>query len=339
MVGYESVDGFSVGGADIDMRAKPKIVVLGSINMDLVVRCGRLPVPGETLLAESSQEICGGKGANQAVAAVRAGGQVSMIGRVGEDAFAGRLVESLKKEGIGCSMVHRTANCSSGLAIVGVEESGQNSIMVVPGSNGRLSVEDVAAARSAIKHADVLLVQLEVPVDTVLAAIRVARKAGVKVILDPAPAPRDFPEALLDVDLLCPNEAEVEALSGVEVRTEEQASKAAMVLQSRGAKCVAITMGDQGAFLMDDCGGRMVPSFPVRAIDTTAAGDAFAGALGVRWAEGAPLHEAVQFANAAGALAASRMGAQPGMGTREEIGKLLEGRDSGETAFSSFREK
>ena len=309
------------------MRGKPKIVVLGSINMDLVIRCGKLPVPGETLLAKSSQEICGGKGANQAVAAARAGGEVSMIGRVGNDAFGGRLVANLAHEGIDCSQVFRTEDCASGLAIVGVEDSGENAIMVVPGSNGRLCAEDVGRARSFIENSDVLLVQLEVPVDTVLAAVQVARNAGVKVILDPAPAPGAFPESLLEVDLVCPNEAEAEALTGIEVTTEESAIHAAMALQSRGAKQVAITMGDQGALLLDDCGGRMVPSFPVKAIDTTAAGDAFAGALGVRWAEGVTLEEAVRFGNAAGALAASRLGAQPGMGTREEIESLLEGAD------------
>jgi len=306
------------------MPKTPRIAVLGSINMDLVVRCAKLPMPGETLLAESSSEICGGKGANQAVAAARVGGDVHMIGRVGSDAFADRLVENLRNERIDCSNVQTTGNSSSGLAIVGVEESGQNSIMVVPGANGELSLEDVEKARPAIESADVLLVQLEVPVDTVLASIQVAQKAGVKVILDPAPAPMDVPEPLLEVDLLCPNESEAEALTGIHVKSETDAIQAAAKLQSCGAKSVVITMGDQGALLLDEAGNQMVNPFPVQAIDTTAAGDAFAGAVAVSWAQGRPLHEAIRFGNAAGALAASRMGAQPGMGTREEIEKLLE---------------
>ena len=305
------------------MTSSPKIAVLGSINMDLVIRCAKLPVPGETLLAESSSEVCGGKGANQAVAANRAGGQVSMIGRVGDDAFAKRLVTNLENEGIDCSQVQVTEGCSSGVAIVTVEESGQNSIMVVSGANGKLSIEDVENARSTIESSDILLLQLEVPLETVLAAIQVAKGAGVKVILDPAPAPKDFPQELLHVDLICPNESEAEALTGIRVKTEEHAFAAAKELQRQGAQTVAITMGEHGALLLDQEGSQMIPSFPIKPIDTTAAGDAFAGALGVYWAEGNPLKEATQFANASGAIAASRPGAQPSMGSRDDIEKRL----------------
>ena len=288
--------------------------------MDLVVRCSRLPRPGETLLAESSAEICGGKGANQAVAAARAGGDVRMIGRVGDDAFAKRLVTNLEEEGIDCSAVHSASNCASGLAIVAVESSGQNSILVVPGSNARVVQEDVTSAQAMIESSDVLLVQLEVPLETVVAAVDVARHAGVRVILDPAPAVASFPDRLFDVDLICPNETETEALIGTPVATVEDAEAAARQLADRGCRQVAITLGDRGTMLLDQTGKTdHVAAIPVEAIDTTAAGDAFAGALAVFWAEGCPLLEAVRMANRAGAIAASREGAQPAMASRAEI--------------------
>ena len=296
--------------------------------MDLVVRCPQLPRPGETLLAESSAEICGGKGANQAVAAARAGGDVRMIGRVGDDAFADRLVANLEQEGIDCAAVRRTSDCASGLAIVAVDSSGQNSILVVPGANGKVDVQDVLDARSTIESADVLLVQLEVPIEPVMVAVDVARQSGVRVILDPAPAPGVFPQELFDVDLICPNESETEALIGMQVDSVERAEKAAMNLRNRGCRQVAITLGDQGTMLVDNSGAsHHLPAVPIRAVDTTAAGDAFAGALAVYWAEGHPLFDSVQFANCAGAIAASRVGAQPGMGTRAEIESRQESSD------------
>ena len=303
--------------------ARPRITVIGSINMDLVVRCARLPAPGETILADSSQEICGGKGANQAVAAARAGGNVSMVGRVGDDGFADRLAGNLENEGIDCAWVQTTAGCASGVAVVAVEQSGQNAIMVVPGANGRVTVEDVHAARGVIEASDIVLVQLEVPLDTVLTAMEVARSAGVRVILDPAPAPIESPvelqAELLQADLLCPNESEAAALTGLPVDTVSQVEDAARELQRRGAKSVAITLGEQGCLLRDGDQQTLIPPYPATVVDTTAAGDAFAGALAVLWAEGAPLAEAVRFANAAGALAASQTGAQPSMAHRTEI--------------------
>ncbi len=300
----------------------PKIAVLGSINMDLVIRCAHLPRPGETLLAESAEEICGGKGANQAVAAARAGGDVSMIGRVGDDAFADRLMSNLVREGIDCSHVHKTENCPSGLATVFVEESGENSIVVVPGANGRFSREDVIAASSLIAASDILLVQLEVPLGTVVTAIEFARLAGVKVILDPAPAPDECPAELMNVDLISPNESEAAAIIGRTVGSVEDAEKAARELHKRGANNVAITMGAEGTLYWDGTSANLVAPFPTTVVDTTAAGDAFAGALAVHWVCSDNLVEAVSFANAAGSLAASRIGAQPGMATQEEIETL-----------------
>lgn len=300
----------------------PKIAVLGSMNMDLVIRCAHLPRPGETLLAESSAEICGGKGANQAVAAARAGGEVSMIGRVGDDAFADRLVSNLVREGIDCSHVHETENCASGLATVFVEESGENSIVVVPGANGRVSREDVSAASSLIAASDILLVQLEVPVETVVAAIKVACSSGVKVILDPAPAPNECPPELLNVCLLCPNESEAAAILGTTIGSVADAEIAARELYFRGARNVAITLGAEGTLYWDGTNATLVAPFSTTVVDTTAAGDAFAGALAVQWIQSGNLVEAIGFANAAGSLAASRMGAQPGLASQKEIEAL-----------------
>jgi len=321
------VTGYKVRPVKKMPHSPPRIAVLGSINLDLVIRCVSIPRPGETLLAEAAAEVCGGKGANQAVAAARAGGSVTMIGRVGDDAFAGRLVANLERENIDCQWVRTTSRCASGLAIVSVAQTGENAITVVSGANARLSAADVAAARNVITAADVLLVQWEVPLDTVLAAMDIAHAAGVQIILDPAPTPKQrpaalFDAALFDVDLICPNESEAAALTGSAVETREQIEAAAAALHHKGARQVAITVGRRGALLWAGEKSAWVEPFSVTAVDTTAAGDAFAGALAVFWAEQDDLLEAVRFANAAGALAASRRGAQPSLGARGEIETL-----------------
>ncbi len=297
----------------------PPITVIGSINLDLVVRCDTLPTPGQTILAESSAEICGGKGANQAVAAARAGGQVTMIGRVGDDSFADRLVSNLEQARIQTEHVLRTDNCASGLAVVAVENSGQNSIMVVPGANGRIRVDDIENARSVIESSSIVLLQLEIPLDAVLASIRIARSAGARVIVDPAPAPDEWPADLFQTDLLCPNETEAAAFIGKPVQSLNEADLAARALCEKGTSNVAITLGDRGTLLFDGERTHLIHPFPVPAVDSTAAGDAFAGALAVYWAEHDNLIDAVRFGNAAGALAASREGAQPSMALRSEI--------------------
>jgi ribokinase len=292
--------------------------------MDLVIRCHHLPVPGETCIGLDTVEICGGKGGNQAVAAARAGGDVCMIGRVGDDGFAQRLKNGLEAEQIDCQLLQASENCASGIAVVMVEASGQNSIMVVPGANGQLTVDDVNAAAELIQSCDVLVLQLEVPIKTVLAAIHVARKAEttqhqVRVLLDPAPAIRNYPAELLAVDVLCPNESEAEILLGRKIITDEELETAAWDLHCMGAKHVILTLGDRGALLCDGQSITKFAPYSVSAIDTTAAGDAFAGALAVYWMKTGSLHEAISYANAAGALAASKSGAQPSLPTMEQI--------------------
>ncbi len=312
---------------------RPEITVVGSINMDLVIRCSKLPVPGETILAGSAAEVCGGKGANQAVAAARAGGSVRMIGRVGNDAFAQRLVANLSDCGVDTRGVSVSENSSSGLAVVAVEESGQNSIMVVPGANGVLSPDDVRRNQHVITSSKMLVLQLEVPLETVAEAIRIAREHQIPVILDPAPAPEVWPGALsngrsgttlLDgISLICPNESEAARLTGTRVETLEDAEQAARRLHEQGISAIAITLAERGVLLFDGVTMNHIKPFVVKAVDTTAAGDAFAGALAVRWVETGDLSESLRFASAAGALAATRHGAQPAMANRREIEELL----------------
>lgn len=300
-----------------------KVVVFGSINMDLVIRCQHLPRPGETIIARSSQEVPGGKGANQAVAAARLGAQVFMVGRVGNDAFATRLVQNLRNEGIDVSAVGHCSDVASGLAVVNVEDSGENSILVVPGSNHRLSPSDVDAARHIIQQSDLVLVQLEVPLESVRALVALAKSLGKPVILNPAPTPPDFPADLFQVDLICPNQTEASALLGQPINSVGDAKAAIAQFLTLGAKSAVITLGSQGAVVHDGQQITWIPPFPITAVDTTAAGDAFAGALATRLCEGTTLLEAARFAAAAGAFAATQPGAQPGMPRRNDVEILL----------------
>ncbi len=308
---------------------RPRVAVLGSINLDLAIQCAHLPMPGETVIAESLREVSGGKGANQAVAAARLGADVAMIGRVGGDDAAVSLLKNLQAEGIDTEHVSRPdsdaeeSDISSGIAVVMVEQSGENSIVVVPGANGIVSVEDIDRAAATIQQNDVLLVQLEIPVETVMYACRMARQAGVRVILDPAPAPRNVPAHFFDVDLICPNQSEAASLLGQSVNSITEAKAASDGLIRKGARNAIITMGKQGAVLHDGTDITVVPPCAVEAVDSTAAGDAFAGALAVYWSESASLEEATRFACAAGALAASKPGAQPGMPGRSEVEQFM----------------
>ncbi|MBB3209479.1 ribokinase [Rhodopirellula rubra] len=300
----------------------PNVVVLGSINMDVMIRCATLPTRGQTVSASSSREVCGGKGANQAVAAAKAGGSVRMIGRVGDDAFSQRLITNLVEHRVDSQSVRTTPRCASGLAIVAVEDSGENSILLVAGANGCVTPDDVIVCRDTITASDVLLMQLEIPTATVLAAAQIARDAGVRCILDPAPVPHDWTDRLLEVDLICPNETEAGEITGIPIETIADAEEAAKQLHRRGAKNVVITLGERGTLLCADGRCQHIAPVPIQAIDTTAAGDAFAGALAVRWAECDDLADAVRFASAAGALAATSEGAQPSLPARTEIEAL-----------------
>lgn len=301
-----------------------RVVVVGSINLDLVIHSQQLPRPGETVIGRDLFQHPGGKGANQAVAAARLGMMTSMIGSLGDDTCAETLRTSLTNAGIDIRHVSTVSSCGSGVAVINVEDSGQNCITVIPGANAYLSVNDLYAATDLIQAADVLLLQLEIPVETVLAAIGLAKQFGVITVLDPAPALRAVPPHLLHVDVLCPNETEAEVLTGIVVRQESDAARAARRLRDLGARQAVITLGERGALICDEndrC--EMIPSCVINPVDTTAAGDAFAAALALRLAEGADLSMATRFACAAGAVAASRPGAQPSMPDRQDVDQLL----------------
>jgi len=300
-----------------------RVLVLGSTNTDMIVRVPRIPRPGETVLGGEFDMAPGGKGANQAVAAARAGGAVTFVTRVGDDLFGHRAVRDLEGEGIDVRFVGLDRVAATGVALINVDASGENSIAVASGANARLSAADVEAAAAAFAAADIVLLQLESPLETVEAAARMARKQGVPVILDPAPA-RPLDDALLkDVASLTPNEHEAETLAGVAVRNGADAARAAARLRARGPGLVVVTMGDKGIYAMGEGFEGMMPAFKVTPVDTTAAGDVFNGALAVALAERMDLSGALRFAQAAAAISVIRPGAQPSAPTRAEIEAFL----------------
>lgn len=300
---------------------RPTVVVVGSINLDLVVRTVRLPQAGETCAGRDFHTFPGGKGANQAVAAARLGARSVMIGALGDDAFGRRLRSGLNKEGVNTHGVRTCPGSASGVAMIGVDDAGQNAITVAPGANHLLRPAHLKALESTVAKADVVLIQLEIPTATAKVAVALARRHGVRVILDPAPMPDGgLPSRLGCVTVLSPNQSEVMRLTGLRCdRPEEFQAAAVAAKECTGAEVVVLKLGDQGAYLLEKDRGRHFPAMRVRARDTTAAGDAFTAALAVRWAEGASLEEAVVFANVAGALAATRPGAQSAMPRRAEV--------------------
>ena len=303
--------------------AKNSIIVVGSSNTDMIVQMARLPKPGETILGGVFSTAAGGKGANQAVGAARAGAPVSFVARVGRDMFGAQAVASLTKDGINVSYVFKDPVEPSGVALIFVAKNGENSIAVAPGANGRLSAVDIRKARKAFAGASLLVMQLETPLATVQAAAQLATEAGLRVILNPAPA-RPLPDKLYrHISILTPNETETELLTGIKVKNTTDAAKAAGRFLAKGVQTVIITLGHRGAFVATKEGGSLVPGFRVKAVDTTAAGDIFNGALAAALNENQPLLEAVRFANAAAAISGTRLGAQPSAPDRKEIESLL----------------
>jgi ribokinase len=303
------------------------IVVTGSLNMDFVVQVERLPAPGETAKGWNFQTVPGGKGANQACAAARLSRDhsVVMIGRVGFDAFADHLRASLAASGADTSRIHGCRSAPTGVALIWVDRAGQNSIVIAPGANGALSAADMETERSAFVSAACALFQLETPLEAVAAGLRLARDHGVLSILDPAPA-QLLPSGLLAlVELLTPNETEACLLAGrppARVSLHDAPALAEELL-ARGPRAVVLKLGDQGCYYSGPEGRLHAPAFPVRAVDATAAGDTFNGALAVALAEGRPIPEALRFANAAAALSVTRLGAQASIPSREETDRFL----------------
>ncbi|HWE03441.1 MAG TPA: ribokinase [Tepidisphaeraceae bacterium] len=317
------------------MAAPKKIVVVGSINMDLVARTERIPRPGETLLGDSFVTIPGGKGANQAVAAAklaREGITVHMVGRVGDDDFGQRLLNGLTRHHVDTRHVTVSEGIASGVAVILVDRKGENMIVVAPGANGLLSPKDVDLAQTLITEATVVVLQCEIPPATVEHVIAMCQRHGVYTILDPTPVPANgLPRALYGVDVLTPNQLEAEALLGLQSSggtTSKSAEDAKMIgteLLSRGARSVVLKRGSRGAVLIDRDGTiQTIKPFKVNVVDTTAAGDAFTAALAVARAEGMEPPAGVRFANAAGAACCGGFGAQPALPTREAVNLLLQ---------------
>jgi ribokinase len=310
---------------------KPALAVVGSLNMDFVVSVARLPAPGETALGSDFRMIPGGKGANQACAAGRLGAgsvDVRMIGRVGYDVFADHLRASLSAAGVDTSFVHSSRTQPTGIALIWVDRNGQNSIVVAPGANGALAAADVEAMRRPIRGASHVLFQLETPLDTVAAALALAREEGAVTILDPAPARELSPELLAEVDILTPNESEAAILAGdPRARvTPADAPDVARRLLRLGPRSVVLKLGENGCYYHDGTTGAHYPAFTVEACDTTAAGDTFNAAMAVMLAEGRPMAHALRFACAAAAISVTRPGAQSSIPTRAEADQFLSAR-------------
>jgi ribokinase len=294
------------------------IVVVGSLNMDLVVRAPRHPQPGETIMGGDFRTFPGGKGANQAVAAARLGAAVQMIGRVGADAFGDALLRTLAQDGVATRHVRRDQEAPTGVALITLNAAGQNSIVVAPGANARVTPQDVVAAEAAFAGAAVLLLQLECPLPAVAQAIEMAKQHGAQVVLNPAPAQPLDVALLAKVDYLLPNQNELALLTGL-----DDIRPAVSRLQASGVRRVVVTLGEDGVLVAEDDSEIHIPAHGVIVVDTTAAGDAFAGAFTVALLSGHSTRQAAAWGNAAGALAVTRAGAQPSLPRRGELEKFL----------------
>jgi len=295
------------------------IVVVGSSNTDMIIKVPHLPVPGETILGGEFTKAAGGKGANQAVAAARAGGIVTFIAKVGDDIFAEGAINGFVKDNINVDFILRDKETPSGVAQIFVAEDGENCIAVASGANANLSIYDITNASDKIKHADILLTQLETPINTITEAVNIAKENDLTVILNPAPALPLSDNLLSKISVITPNETEAELLTGIKVVDEKSAALASQELIEKGVTSVIITLGSKGAYVNNAGEQYMVPGFRVEAVDTTAAGDVFNGALAVALSEKKSFKDAVIFANAAAALSVTKLGAQPSIPTRGEI--------------------
>ncbi|WP_406916540.1 ribokinase [Klebsiella oxytoca] len=305
------------------MKTAGKLVVLGSINADHILNLDAFPTPGETVTGHHYQVAFGGKGANQAVAAGRSGANISFIACTGDDDIGERVRHQLESDNIDVSPVRAVTGESTGVALIFVNAEGENTIGIHAGANAALSVAQVDAEKERIAGAQALLMQLESPLESVLAAAKIAHQNQTSVILNPAPA-RELPDELLTlVDIITPNETEAEKLTGVRVESDDDAAKAAKVLHDKGIGTVIITLGSRGVWASCEGEGRRVPGFKVPAVDTIAAGDTFNGALVTALLEGSELAQAIRFAHAAAAIAVTRKGAQPSVPWRKEIDEFL----------------
>ncbi len=300
-----------------------KVTVVGSFMYDLVATASRRPKTGETLIGDSFGMFLGGKGANQAIAASRAGASVTMVGRLGNDLFGDQFLEKFSVEGIKTDFVIQDTENGTGVGMPLIDASGDNSIVIIPQANMALTVENIDKAESVIADSDVLVLQCEVPMEANKRAAEIANKNDTLVILNPAPA-RKIPDTLLSlVDIITPNESEAEILTDMPTETNSQAMEAAHHLLSKGVETVILTLGSRGSLLLTEKMEKRIPAYLVDVIDTTAAGDAFCGALAAILSNGSIIEEAIKIANAAGALAVTKLGAEPSLPTKKDIDQLI----------------
>lgn len=296
-----------------------KILVVGSINMDLVTRVSKSPKIGETVLGEDFKQIPGGKGANQAVAMARLGSDVSMIGMVGEDSFGNTLLAAIKKDGVDISGIGRCKNRSTGIASIVVDNDANNSIIVVSGANFEIKKEDIDANIKLYENSEIVVHQLETPLDIVEYSLKISKKLGKTTILNPAPAKVMSDEIIKNVDYLIPNETELELLTGMPVKTKEDILLACRKMMAKGVKKLIVTLGARGAIYVDDQGSREFGVYKVEAVDTTAAGDSFIGGLASAFSKGESVERAMDLAAKVGAITVTREGAQTSLPTMDDV--------------------
>tara|TARA_Y100000758_G_scaffold282484_1_gene230689 strand:+ start:397 stop:1314 length:918 start_codon:yes stop_codon:yes gene_type:complete len=301
-----------------------QVTVVGSFMYDLVATVPRRPKTGETLVGNTFGMFLGGKGANQAIAASRAGSKVTMVGRLGNDFFGKQFLEKFSREGINTDFVTQDDENGTGVAMPLIDASGDNSIVIIPQANMALTVDNINQAQSTIADADVLVMQCEVPMDANQRAAEIAKQNDTLVILNPAPAQLIPDQILKLVDIIIPNEIETETLTGLPTKTENEVLVAGRNLLSKGVETVILTLGDRGSLLLNEDGEKLIPAFDVSVVDTTAAGDSFCGVLAASLANGISINLSVEIANAAGALAVTKLGAEPSLPQRDAIDDLLQ---------------
>jgi len=301
-----------------------QVTVVGSFMYDLVATVPRRPKTGETLVGNTFGMFLGGKGANQAIAASRADSKVTMVGRLGNDFFGKQFLEKFSREGINTDFVTQDDENGTGVAMPLIDASGDNSIVIIPQANMALTVENINQAQSTIADADVLVMQCEVPMDANQRAAEIAKQNDTLVILNPAPAQLIPDQILKLVDIIIPNEIETETLTGLPTKTENEVLVAGRNLLSKGVETVILTLGDRGSLLLNEDGEKLIPAFDVSVVDTTAAGDSFCGVLAASLANGISINLSVEIANAAGALAVTKLGAEPSLPQRDAIDDLLQ---------------